>query len=160
MPRYFAFYFFIFIISTMLQSNFLYAQELEARLLTNIPVKSNVLATGYGYASGNILIDPAIPIEDFNAKLNSFMGAYARSIQFFGMSSKIDIVVPFTIADWSGTFNGNYEESSQTDFGDIRIRFSFNYLGAPAISLAEFKDYRPKTIMGFSAINLCLPPNK
>jgi hypothetical protein len=59
--------------------------------------------------------------------------------------------MPFTTSDWSGTYNGNYEESNQSGFGDVRIRFSFNFLGAPAISLAEFTEYKPKTIMEFSA---------
>jgi hypothetical protein len=95
MPRYFSYCFFsFFIIAPLTQSNLLQAQELEARLLSNIPVKSNVLAVGYGYA---------------------------RSIKFFGMSGKFDIAVPFSTADWSGTYQGNYEESSQTGFGDIRI---------------------------------------
>ncbi len=149
--RHFTFCFSIFfIISVLSESNSLQAQELEARLLTNIPVKSNVLVVGYGYGSGNMLLDPAIPIEDFNAKMNSFVAAYARSVKFFGMSAKLDLVVPYTTADWSGTYNGNYEESSQTGFGDIRMRFSFNFLGAPPISLSELKEYKPKTIMGFS----------
>jgi len=126
------------------------SQELEPRLLTNIPVKSNVLVLGYGYASGDVLLDPAVQLEDFKATLNSFVGAYARSVKFFGMSGKFDVVVPYTTADWSGTYNDNYEESSQTGFGDIRMRFSFNFLGAPPISLAELKDYKPKTVMGFS----------
>jgi len=72
MPRS-SLYCFFFIIDLVSQCNLLHAQELEPRLLTNIPVKSNVLAVGYGYASGNILLDPAIPLDDFYAKMNSFM---------------------------------------------------------------------------------------
>jgi len=143
-------YYFFLVIWLMSFSNSLNAQELEPRLLTNIPVKSNVIAAGYGYTAGNILIDPSIPIENFNAKLNSFIGAYARSINFFGMSGKVDVVVPYTSADWTGTYQGNYEESSQTGFGDVRIRLSFDFIGAPAVSLSEFNKYKPKTIMGFS----------
>ena len=132
MPRYFLYCFYsFFIVGIMPQGVLLQAQELEPRLLSNIPVKSNVLAVGYGYASGNILLDPAVPLEDFNA----------RSINFFGMSGKIDVVVPFSAADWTGTYQGNYEESSRTGFGDIRMRFSFNFLGAPPISLEELKEY-------------------
>jgi len=151
MLRHFSIYIFIvFILGILPKSNLLQAQELEPRLLTNLPLKSNVLVVGYGYASGNMLLDPTIPIENFNAKVNSFMGAYARSINFFGMSAKFDVVVPFSTADWTGTYNGNYEESSQTGFGDIRMRFSFDFLGAPSTSMAKFKDYKPNTIMGFS----------
>jgi hypothetical protein len=28
------------------------------------------------------------------------------------------------------------------------MRFSFNFLGAPPISLSEFKEYKPKTTIG------------
>jgi len=35
-----------------------YAQELEPRLLTNLPVGMNFALVGYGYANGNILFDP------------------------------------------------------------------------------------------------------
>jgi len=151
LPRFFWYGLFsIFIFSTVPQNNLLHAQELEPRLLSNIPLKSNVFVIGYGYASGNMLLDPAVPIEDFKADINSFIGAYARSVKFFGMSGKFDVVVPYTKADWSGTYNGNYEESSQTGFGDVRMRFSFNFLGAPPVSLTELKTYKPKTVMGFS----------
>jgi hypothetical protein len=150
----FCLFFFIYLVPP---GNLLHAQELEPRLLSNIPLKSNVIALGYGYASGNILIDPSVPLDDFNAKMNSFMGAYARSVKFFDMSGKFDVIVPFVAADYTGTYNGNYEESSQTGFGDIRMRFSFNFFGAPPISLAEFKDYKPKIIMGFSA-QVIAPP--
>jgi hypothetical protein len=96
MRHYFAFCLSIlFIVGIIPQSNLLHAQELESRLLTNIPLKYNVLAVGYGYASGNMLLDPAVPIEDFNARLNSFVGAYVRSIKVYGMSGKFDVVVPF-----------------------------------------------------------------
>ena len=84
---------------------------------------------GYGYASGNILLDPAVPLRDFNARLNTFVPAYARSISIFGMSGKLDVVVPFTNADWSGINNGDYEEASRTGFGNLRVRFSVNFLG-------------------------------
>jgi len=151
MPRFYKYVIsiiFTYIISGVNSS--LLAQELEPRLLTNIPIKSNVLAAGYGYAWGDMLLDPAITIENFNAKSNSFIGAYARSIKLFGMSGKVDVVVPFSTTDWSGTYNGNYEEASQTGFGDLRMRLSVNFLGAPPISLSEIKDYKPKSIMGFS----------
>jgi hypothetical protein len=151
MLRHFSFYVSIFFMLGILpESNLLQAQELEPRLLTNLPLKSNVLVVGYGYSSGNMLLDPTIPIGDFNAKVNSFMGAYARSLNFFGMSAKFDVVVPFSAADWTGTYEGNFKESSQTGFGDIRMRFSFDFLGAPSTSMSKFKDYKPKTIMGFS----------
>jgi hypothetical protein len=64
------------------------AQELEPRALTNVPVGTNFVALGYAYAQGNILLDPAIPVEDLDSKLHTFIGAYVRALDFFGLSSK------------------------------------------------------------------------
>ena len=52
-----------------------HAQELEPRLLTNVPVGSNFVVAAYGLASGNILLDPAVPIEGLNSDLHTFLGA-------------------------------------------------------------------------------------
>jgi hypothetical protein len=40
------------------------AQELEPRALTNVPIGWNFAMVGYRYATGNVLLDPAVPIED------------------------------------------------------------------------------------------------
>ena len=69
-----------------LSSSLSNAQELEPRALTNIPVGMNFALAGYAYAQGNLLFDPALPLEDTEAKLHSIIGAYVRSINFFGLS--------------------------------------------------------------------------
>jgi hypothetical protein len=47
-----------------------FAQELEPRALTNVPVGLNFAVLGYGYARGNILLDPAVPIENLDSRLS------------------------------------------------------------------------------------------
>lgn len=83
-------------------------QELEPRALTNVPVGTDFVALGYGYAQGNIFLDPAIPVEDLDSKLQTFVGARARAIDFFGLSSKLDLMVPrpFAAGDWEGVLEG------------------------------------------------------
>ena len=73
----------------------LYSQELEPRSLTNAPVGLNFALFGYGFANGNTLLDPALPIEDLNSDLHTFFAAYVRAIDFFGMSGKLDVIVPW-----------------------------------------------------------------
>lgn len=126
------------------------AQELEPRALTNIPVGMNFALAAYAYTQGNLLFDPALPIEDTEAKLHSIVGAYVRSINFFGLSGKIDAVVPFGIGDWTGIYTGIDTATSRAGFGDLRVRLSFNFLGSPALKATEFQDYRPGHISGFS----------
>jgi len=126
------------------------SQELEPRSLLNVPVGTNFIITGYGYGQGNIMLDPSIPIEDFNAKLHTFVAAYLRSFNLFGLSAKVDAVLPCGTGDWDYTFNGQDEYDKSDGFGDLRVRLSLNFLGAPAIKNSqEFKNYKQKTVAGY-----------
>lgn len=125
-------------------------QELEPRNLTNVPIGMNFVAAGYAYSRGNVLLDPAVPVEDLNANIHAVVAAYVRAFSFFGLSSKVDIIVPFAGADWTGTLSGVDSARAATGFGDPAVRFAVNFVGAPAMRLAEFASYRPKTIVGAS----------
>ena len=126
------------------------AQELEPRGLTNVPVSVNFAVLGYGYSAGNILLDPAVPIEDLDANLHVFVGAYVRSIDFFGRSGKVDVVVPFAAGDWKGVVSGRDSSTVRDGFGDLRVRLAVNFVGAPALRVADYGNYRQDTIVGAS----------
>lgn len=127
-----------------------HGQELEARSLINLPVGTNFIVAGYSHARGNILMDPFVPIDGFNGNLNTFALAYLRSINLFGLSSKVDIVLPYATGDWEYNFQGKEKYDKSNGFGDLRIRFSFNFFGAPAIKNSEdFKEYKQKTVGGY-----------
>ena len=81
-----------------------YSQELEPRALTNLPVGMNFALVGYAYTQGNLLFDPALPLEDAEAKLHTIVGAYVRSINFFGLSDQLKTGICFfgyTLIIWS-----------------------------------------------------------
>ncbi len=146
---------FSFIIQLFNYNN-LEAQELEPRQLSNIPVGMNYLLLGYGFASGNILLDSSLPIEDLNANLHTGIGAYVRTIDFFGLSGKIDVIVPYANGDWTGLLEGQDTSTARSGLGDPRIRLSFNFSGAPALSLSEFKNYKQETVFG-AALQIIAP---
>ena len=126
------------------------AQELEPRSLTNLPVGMNFAIAGYSYAQGNILLDPALPIEDLNAKLHAALIAYMRSVRIFGLAGKVDVVLPWASGDWTGKYTGIDTSRSVAGMGDARIRLSINFLGAPALKKEEFPGYNPTKISGIS----------
>ena len=131
-------------------------QELEPRLLTNVPIKTNFLVANYSFSQGNILLDPSIQIEDLDSKLNAFVLGYARSFSLFGLSSKFDAILPSANGFWEGRLDGEYRTREVFGMGDPRLRLSVNFLGAPAISLKDYASYKPKTIAGAS-IQVFLP---
>ena len=126
------------------------SQELEPRSLINVPVGTSFAMLGYGFANGNILFDPALPIEDVNAQTHTLVGAYVRSVNFLGMAGKANIVLPFAAGDWEGLFQGNDTSTARTGMADLRFGFSFNFIGSPALEKEGFKEYTQKTIAGFS----------
>ena len=116
-----------------------YAQELEPRALTNLPKEFNFVGLAYAYASGNTLLDPSLPLEYFNGRINTIILAYVRSVNFFGKSGKVDVLLPFAGGDFTGIFANTSFEDSYTGFGDLRIRASVNLTGAPSLSAKDFR---------------------
>jgi hypothetical protein len=130
--------------------NTLSAQLLEPRAFTNIPKGMNFILGGYNYASGNVLFDPALPIENAQAKVNIFAGTYVRSINFFGLSSKIDVGGAYGIGNWTGQFAEQDTTVDRNGFNDLRFRISVNLFGAPSLKASEFSTYTPKLVSGIS----------
>lgn len=125
------------------------AQELEPRSLVNLPVGTNFIIAGYGYGQGNILLDPSIPLDDFDGKLHTFVVAYLRSINFFGLSGKVDVVLPYGTGDWNYVFEGNEEYDASNGFGDLRVRLAVDFIGAPALKVQDYANYKQRTVAGY-----------
>ncbi len=134
----------------ILLSNETQGQEFEPRSLGNLPVNSNFAIIGYGFSMGNILLDPAVSIENLDARLHGFAAGYLRSFNLFGKLAKVDVVLPYATGDWDGVYQGIDTATSRNGFGDIRIRFSVNLLGSPSLKMSEFRNYKQKTIVGFN----------
>ena len=153
-PLFILFLFFYLILPGQLST--LYGQELEPRTLTNLPRGLNFFAAGYAYASGNTLLDPSLPLDDFNGSINTIVLAYARSIDFMGKSGKIDAVLPIAGGDYTGVFEGEEFTDSYTGLGDLRVRAAINITGAPSLDREEFKAYTQTLVSGL-AIQLIIP---
>lgn len=127
-----------------------FGQNLEPRAFTSLPVGMNFAFAGYGYAQGNVLFDPALPLENTEAKLNTLVFGYLRSIKLFGKAGKIDVLVPYGFGNWTGVYQGIDSATSRSGFADMRIRLSIDLTGAPAMSISEYASYKPNVITGFS----------
>lgn len=125
-----------------------YAQDLEPRTYANVPVKLNFFVAGAAYTSGGVIFDPTIPLENAKIKINGFVMAYARTLKLGNMSGKVDIVIPYAILSGTAEVNGQRVSRDVTGFGDTRIGMSINFIGARPLSLAEFKDYKQKVVIG------------
>ncbi len=126
------------------------AQELEPRAYGNVPVGLNFLLLGYGYSGGDVATDPSLPLQNAEVDTHGAVLAYARTLDVWGMSGKVDFVLPYAFVDGTAELAGQAGERKVSGFGDPRLRFSVNFFGAPALSLAEFKNYEQDVVVGAS----------
>ncbi len=127
-----------------------YSQDLEPRAYTNIPVGLNFILAGYAYTAGGVVFDPVVPLENAHIKIHGSIFAYARSIKIGRMSGKVDIVLPYAWLSGTAEFQGQPASRVVSGFADPRIRMSLNFVGAPALRLSEFKDYKQNLVIGAS----------
>jgi len=127
-----------------------HGQDLEPRAFANTPVGINFLIGGYAYSKGTVGTDPSVPLTDTEVKLNSAVLAYVRTLNLWGRSGKFDLITPYTWADGRAKLAGQERTRKVSGFGDPRLRFSMLLYGAPALSLEEFRDYKPDIIIGTS----------
>jgi hypothetical protein len=127
------------------------AQDLEPRAFSPVPVGLNFAALGYAYSYGNVVLDPALPITDGEADVHSVLAAYVRTIDFFGMSGKLDAAVPYVAyGKWKGLVEGVPDSTTRSGFGDPLVRLSVNFIGAPALKLPDFAKRAQGTVVGAS----------
>ena len=126
------------------------AQDLEPRAYVNTPVGLNFLLAGYGYTAGGVATDPSLPLQNAHLHVHSALLAYARALDVWGTSGKVDVVVPYAWLSGSADVMGQPREREVSGFADPRLRFSVNLYGAPALSLQEFANYRQDLIIGAS----------
>jgi hypothetical protein len=125
-------------------------QSMEPRFYSNAPTGLNFVLAGYTYSTGGLSLDPALNLTDARLKLHMPFVAYARSAAVFGKSAKFDVAVPYGFLSGDGYLNGTYVEREVDGFADPQFRGSINLIGAPALTMEEFRDYQQNFILGTS----------
>jgi len=132
------------------------AQSIEPRSYSNAPVGVNFLIGGYAYTRGGISFDTSVPITDPKLATSSAVVGYARALDLWGTSGKVDVIIPYTWLSGSATYQSEPVQREVDGFGDPLLRLSVNLYGAPALTLPDFKSYEQDTIVGVS-LQMSLP---
>ena len=75
---------------------------------------------------------------------------YVRTLDVWGKSAKFDVILPYSQLSGSALVGRQPLERNVSGFNDLRLRFSFNFYGAPALSPQEFAKYQQDVIVGAS----------
>ena len=126
------------------------AQDFEPRAYGNLPVGMNFVVAGGVYTRGGLSFDAAVPITNEKLHTTSLVMGYARSLSLWGRSGKFDMGVPYTRLSGTADYLGVPSERKVSGFGRPVARLSMNFLGAPAMSMAEFAGWKQDLIIGAS----------
>lgn len=138
------------ILATSLQSNLLSAQELEPRSYFNLPIDQTFLVMGYAHSEGNLSPTASSPLQDAELEINAGVVGLARTFAFAGDSAKVDFAAARVCYQGSATFEGEYAEADRCEYGDPNLKFTWNFYGAPALSLQNFSHWKPGLVVGAS----------
>ena len=126
------------------------AQDLEPRTYSSLPVGQNFLVAAYAHSEGEIAPSPSVPIKDFDLTIDGYIGGYARSIDMWGKSGKIDVVWSRLCMKGAATVNDVKIKGDRCGTSDPQARLTYLFHGAPAMNLREFKVTPVSRVIGVS----------
>jgi outer membrane putative beta-barrel porin/alpha-amylase len=126
------------------------AQSMEPLSYTNAPIGLNFLVVGYAYQTGDVLVDPTLPLKNIKATIDDAFVAYSRVISVWGQSGNLAMVMPYAWLSATGDVFEKHTLVDRAGLGDLALRLSVNLVGAPALSLGEFPRYQQDLIVGVS----------
>ena len=126
------------------------AQELEPGAYWALPAGLNVVTVVNSFNRGDVAFDPAAPIDEANATINTTAFSLTRAFRLAGRSANAGVVAPIVAGHVEGLYLGEPAEVRRFGMGDPRVRVAVNLYGAPAMTPREFAAYSQRTIVGVS----------
>jgi len=121
-----------------------FAQELEPRRWSHLPIGINFLGAGYSYTKADIFFDPVFRIEDAEMEMQTWALKHIRTFELFQKSARIDLPQAYQEGRWTGLLNGAPASIKRSGLSDSVLRFAINLHGAPPLEDKEFAAYRAK----------------
>jgi hypothetical protein len=124
------------------------AQFTDAHNYDNTPVGVNQFELGYAFVHANASIDTSLVIAGANLNLNEGTIDYTHYFGLFHRLTWVEAAVP--VAGLGGSISGLNIEGSTAGAGDSSYALAMLLKGGPALSAAQFDNYRPTTTAGVS----------
>lgn len=125
-----------------------FGQSLDPRSFVNTPVGINFASLAYGFSTGNVLFDAALALENAELDIHGPTAGYARALDLWGLSGKLDAALGGACIDGQAEQNGDIVTRNVCGLTDPTAHISINFLGAPALTLRQFPTYRQNFLVG------------
>lgn len=135
------------------------AQDLDPRRYINLPVSQNFLRLALGRSTGDVSVSPSLPLEDAELSINAVSLAYMRTLEVGGKASMFDAYAPYVCASGSAVLNSEAAYRDVCGWGDATLRFTHNFVGAPALEMSEFSKKEKELVVGAS-VQVSIPTGR
>ena len=118
---------------------------------------ANFAGVTYTHSWGALFFDPAVPITDSEAKLNSVTLGYGRTFSLGGFQALATAGLPYA---W-GSFSGRVAETdtgvTRSGVGDLRAKLSVNLIGGPALTPQAFARAPARRVIAGVSLTVAAP---
>ena len=118
------------------------AQELTPRDYWPAPVGTQLFFAGFGYQTGDIVTNPALPIVDVDSRITRVGLGYQKTVSLWGRTSNLRIEAPWVDGTTKGDVEGEPGRRDVSGLGDVAMTLSVNVLGAQAMDPEAFMAFR------------------
>lgn len=129
------------------------AQELEPRVYLASPVGSNAVIVAVARSSGDVLVDPTMPVAGARARVGALVFGYYRTFDLLGRTASVGATVPLLRASAQGEVGGAERRVDRFGQGDFGTRITVNLLGFPAMDTATFVKQGRRPGLGASLVS-------
>ena len=105
------------------------AQEFEPRTYAVTPPGLNFVALAYGFANGAVFMDPSLPVDDIDADIHLVVARYIRTLELFGLPSKLKVALPLSDGHWEGFLESEFRTRDAAGIGDARLILETQFAG-------------------------------
>lgn len=98
----------------------------------------------YGHQAGDVITDLSLPIEGAESRASSLILGYQKTFSLFGRTTNVQVELPFASGSTRANIAGLPVRRDVSGMGDIGATMSINLVGAPTLSVEEFRAFRKK----------------
>src|SRR6476661_4627183 len=109
------------------------AQEMEPRAYVPAPIGVNFAQLAFVHTSGGIAVDPSLPLDNVEARLNAATLGYLRTFSMFGHAASVGGGLPYVWGNVEGDVFEARRSVTRSGIGDVRARIAVNLFGGPAL---------------------------
>ena len=133
-----------------------FSQDLDPRRYVNLPISQNFIALAYSYSEGELGVSESISLEDASIRFDGPALSYVRTFQLAGNASSLDILQPYACVAGNALLDGERVTGERCGFADTSLRITYNFIGAKALDIQEFRRRKRELVVGAS-IQVSMP---